>query len=133
MLNAARDPRLRRTRFRPGVLSTDPGLPAPPIGCAEAGVDPERPFRDLGGSVDLESADDELDALVATLRTLPQITQRVLVLRKVYSWSHEQIAARVDLSESAVVQHLVVAALTCMRSAPPGAPRPAHAPVGVYP
>jgi len=82
--------------------------------------------------VDLESADDELEALVATLRTLPQMTQRVFVLRKVYSWSHEQIAAGLDLSEAAVVQHLVVAALTCMRSAPPGAPRPAHAPVGVY-
>ena len=66
--------------------------------------------------MDLESADDELEALVATLRTLPQMTQRVFVLRKVYSWSHEQIAAGVDLSEAAVVQHLVVAALTCMRS-----------------
>jgi DNA-directed RNA polymerase specialized sigma24 family protein len=66
--------------------------------------------------VDIESA-LELEALVAALRTLPQVTQRVFVLRKVYSWSCEQIAARVGLSEAAVVQHLVAAALACMRAA----------------
>jgi len=66
-------------------------------------------------TVDIESA-VELEALVAALRTLPQVTQRVFVLRKVYSWPHEQIAARAGLSEAAVVQHLVAAALACMRA-----------------
>jgi hypothetical protein len=59
--------------------------------------------------VDLESA-AELEALVAVVRTLPQKTQQVLILRKVYSWPVERIAERALLSEAAVLRHLATAA-----------------------
>ena len=59
--------------------------------------------------IDLESA-VELEALVAAVRTLPQKTQQVLILRKVYSWPVERIAERALLSEAAVLRHLATAA-----------------------
>jgi DNA-directed RNA polymerase specialized sigma24 family protein len=59
--------------------------------------------------VDLESA-VELEALVAVVRTLPQKTQQVLILRKGYSWPVERIAERALLSEAAVLRHLATAA-----------------------
>lgn len=59
--------------------------------------------------MDLESA-VELEALVAAVRTLPQKTQQVLILRKVYSWPVERIAERALLSEATVLRHLAIAA-----------------------
>jgi DNA-directed RNA polymerase specialized sigma24 family protein len=64
--------------------------------------------------VDIESA-VELEALVAAVRTLPRMTQQVLILRKVHSWPVERIAARVRLSEAEVLQHLVAAVRACVR------------------
>jgi RNA polymerase sigma factor (sigma-70 family) len=57
--------------------------------------------------------DQSLDALLRTIQTLPPKCQRVLLMRKVYGFSHKEIARRMDISVKTVERHLTKALERC--------------------
>ncbi len=54
-----------------------------------------------------------LNALMRTIQSLPPKCQRVVVMRKVYGFSHKEIARRMNISVKTVEKHLTKALERC--------------------
>lgn len=68
---------------------------------------------------DLE-AEKYLKSLSRVVATLPPKCQTVLMLRKVYGFSHKEIARRMDISVKTVEKHLTKALHRCQQALPEG-------------
>jgi len=74
-------------------------------------------------AMDILDERDQIDAIVnshqelmllsAIVQQLPQRCRQVFTLRKVYGYTQKEIAARMNISENTVEQHLVKAARHC--------------------
>ena len=58
----------------------------------------------------------ELMMLVKAVQQLPERCRQVFTLRKVYGYSQKEIAARMNISENTVEQHLTKAARRCAQA-----------------
>ena len=80
---------------------------------------------------EIVNADQELALLRNAVACLPKRSRQIFTLRKVYDLSQKEIAARLNISENTVEQHLRKAAKRCMEllkesiSGESGAERPA--------
>lgn len=76
--------------------------------------------------VNRSSLEDELEqdksvtALLGVIGTLPPKCQKVMLMRKVYGFSHKEIARRMDISVKTVEKHLTKALQRCHEAAPGG-------------
>lgn len=75
---------------------------------------------ELSAVIDLENpvlqssaAKEEMGRLCDAIASLPPQCQKVFVLKKVYGFSHKEIAARLELTESTVHQHLAKGVARC--------------------
>lgn len=56
---------------------------------------------------------EQCERLIARVQNLPAITRQVVVLRKVYGFTQEQIAAKLYLDAEEVLEHLTAAVRAC--------------------
>lgn len=75
---------------------------------------------ELSGVIDLENpvlqssaAKEEMARLCEAIGALPPQCRKVFVLKKVYGFSHKEIAARLEVSENTVHQHLAKGVARC--------------------
>jgi RNA polymerase sigma-70 factor (ECF subfamily) len=59
------------------------------------------------------AAKEEMARLCEAIRALPLQCRRVFVLKKIYGFSHEEIATQLEISENTVHQHLAKAVARC--------------------
>ena len=72
---------------------------------------------DEGEQVDeIVNGHQELAMLVKAIQDLPDRCRQVFTLRKVYGYSQKEIAARLQISENTVEQHLTKAARRCAQA-----------------
>lgn len=72
---------------------------------------------DEGEQVDeIVNSHQELSMLVQAIQSLPERCRQVFTLRKVYGYSQREIAARMNISENTVEQHLTKAARRCAQA-----------------
>jgi RNA polymerase sigma-70 factor (ECF subfamily) len=65
---------------------------------------------------EIVNSHQELAMLVDAIQTLPDRCRQVFTLRKVYGYSQKEIAARLNISENTVEQHLTKAARRCAQA-----------------
>jgi RNA polymerase sigma-70 factor (ECF subfamily) len=83
--------------------------------CIELVTDLES-LNDLNEGEQVEaivSLDQELDRLAQAVQDLPDRCREVFVLRKVYGYNQKEIAAKLNISENTVEQHLTKAVRCC--------------------
>ena len=69
----------------------------------------------LENSIEL---DEKLRSLSSVIESLPPRCQRVLIMRKVFGFSHKEIARRLSISTRTVEQHLTKGLKRCQDSLP---------------
>lgn len=62
---------------------------------------------------EIVNAHQELQLLADAIATMPRRCQQTFTLRKIYGFSQKEIAARLNISENTVEQHLTKAARRC--------------------
>lgn len=65
---------------------------------------------------EIVNSHQELALLVKAIQGLPERCRHVFTLRKVYGYSQKEIAARLNISENTVEQHLTKAARRCAQA-----------------
>jgi RNA polymerase sigma factor (sigma-70 family) len=65
---------------------------------------------------EIVNSHQELAMLVKAIQALPDRCRQVFTLRKVYGYSQKEIAARLNISENTVEQHLTKAARRCAQA-----------------
>lgn len=65
---------------------------------------------------EIVNSHQELAILVKAIQGLPERCRQVFTLRKVYGYSQKEIAARLNISENTVEQHLTKAARRCAQA-----------------
>ena len=94
---------LRQNRTLPIELVTGAdACDIPEVSHLSAGPDHEGEIHD---------GERELSDLVTAIKALPEECRRVVTLRKVYGYSQQQIAARLQIPQDAVERHLTTAVL----------------------
>src|SRR5690606_8660406 len=63
---------------------------------------------------EIVNASQELALLRSAVASLPKRSRQIFTLRKVHDLSHKEIAARLNISENTVEQHLRKAAQRCV-------------------
>lgn len=72
---------------------------------------------DEGAQIEeIVNAHQELALLAAAIATMPKRCRQTFTLRKIYGFSQKEIAARLNISENTVEQHLTKAARRCAQA-----------------
>ena len=84
---------------------------------------------------DSVDAEQRLAAVLKVVATLPPQCQRVVIMKKIFGFSHQEIGRRLEISVRTVEKHLAKALQRCQESvsagqAPPEALAEGHSPRG---